>query len=1191
MRYFLAIVICIITVSAHAADRLVPSQYANIQAAVNAATAGDTIIVSPGDYRETVTVNKANLTFNSTTQYGAKVLGENSRVYGFVSGGNNTSGVTINGFEIFGQMVAGIHVRPDAGANGWTIKNNKIRHVRQFGVSIRSDSHIIEDNYIYFIGNAAEAYAVYLDGTNSTVRRNTIHTASKNLLRSKGGNTIQDNIMYHSDTCLAVNGGGGGESIYNNYIFDCLSAIKPKHTTCTSPRNNGFVRIWHNTVTMFNENALDIGENTPNTSCIDSKNNVFHRFETMGNSAIREDRNLTTVTFLNCDFFDVAGIPLYINDANSAAYTTLDQLRTNFGYEPQGIVGNSGLTRIQEGVFYTPGSPVFNGCHFFDLGGGYGDQMGARNLTLFSPKVVYINTLRAISASVQGGTISRLTDGRKVPAWQPNNTNGWIVLETNGGNPATFGYFSFLGIIPELGTIRTFLLYRGDSPNGPWTIILGDGGNTSSSANYNFFELGAPVTTRYLRLEYTSSFNNLPVEIGEIDIFNYVPQSAPPPPPPPPDPDDPPPPQVDHDPAPIYSGGEGAGTQRYISPGGTGTTCSLGTPCSWATAINASQPDDAIIFTDGPYPIQLTTVRSGLEGRHILIKALNTGQATVNGSFPDLVLINHSYITIRGLHFFDTKAGFPNATNTGGNLTLMRMSNSAGAHHIIIEDNEFEHCGNSCFTALGSTNISSHIIIRNNLFDGTGYTDDHTGRAIRIGSAASGAPGVENVSIYGNIIQDFTGAAIEVSVAGRKVWAWDNDIRGAATAASHGTSPEPDRSGLILNRGSQVYFYRNVVRDSAFGAKILTSRNSLISTPSLFYNNIITSVTGNNDVFFCEAGNVGPQSQFYNNTLWSLTDHTVGVVDCPLTVVNNIGINGVANNLATADYASNYFNDVVTRDFTLTVNAVNAIDDVTVAPFATTDKTGKGIFGAAKDYGAHEYGGFPPLPPPPGDFPTTIVLDDFNRANVNPIAGMTIGGVSTGMSWVNGATGTGTCQVIDNTMRRGTGTFDCYVGQQFGASQEVYVTLPNATNHGNLTNSRLRACLQSDVVGTTNANGYQLRIQKQDAAPDRLMIEILTTGSATTLGDFFEQEMVDGDKMGLEILEGGTLNAWVNIGGSGWELKFTRNNTTYDCANTYIGAAPHANALQWFDDYGGGTSVSSPPGNLLVPPIIFFKSD
>ncbi len=110
-------------------------QYASIQAAVNAAAAGDTINVAPGTYTETVTVGagKNNLTLHSTTPYGAVVQSPNvAGIQGLlvVRGALN---VTIDGFQIQGPAFGNSHsleagILIDSGGSA-TITNNRIEHI------------------------------------------------------------------------------------------------------------------------------------------------------------------------------------------------------------------------------------------------------------------------------------------------------------------------------------------------------------------------------------------------------------------------------------------------------------------------------------------------------------------------------------------------------------------------------------------------------------------------------------------------------------------------------------------------------------------------------------------------------------------------------------------------------------------------------------------------------------------------------------------------------------------------------------------------------------------------------------------------------------------------------------------------------------------------------------------------------
>ncbi len=111
------------------ATLLVPTQYATIQAAVNAANAGDNIRVLPGTYTESVTITKNNLEIKASQQLAAKV---NPAIGGsfifFVDGAQN---VKIEGFEASGPFTAvefaGIQVSNGGSAK---IKNNLITKIR-----------------------------------------------------------------------------------------------------------------------------------------------------------------------------------------------------------------------------------------------------------------------------------------------------------------------------------------------------------------------------------------------------------------------------------------------------------------------------------------------------------------------------------------------------------------------------------------------------------------------------------------------------------------------------------------------------------------------------------------------------------------------------------------------------------------------------------------------------------------------------------------------------------------------------------------------------------------------------------------------------------------------------------------------------------------------------------------------------
>ena len=188
--------------------------YKTIQAAIDAADAGDTIIVKDGTYIEEITINKANLVLKSENNLGAIIrpLGTptNNGAAVYIS----TNGVTIDGFEIDGTTVC------NNGIYGWntnnlTIKNNKVHGavnawdgcgiiLLSWGTSGTVHDNLIKDNEIYDTGRMGIMVMDH-DGTNYTVTRN---------------NTITGNIVHDVwKKATAWSDGGGGIQI--NVGKDC----------------------------------------------------------------------------------------------------------------------------------------------------------------------------------------------------------------------------------------------------------------------------------------------------------------------------------------------------------------------------------------------------------------------------------------------------------------------------------------------------------------------------------------------------------------------------------------------------------------------------------------------------------------------------------------------------------------------------------------------------------------------------------------------------------------------------------------------------------------------------------------------------------------------------------------------------------------------------------------------------------
>lgn len=189
--------------------------------------------------------------------------------------------------------------------------------------------------------------------------------------------------------------------------------------------------------------------------------------------------------------------------------------------------------------------------------------------------------------------------------------------------------------------------------------------------------------------------------------------------------------------------------------------------------------------------------------------------------------------------------------------------------------------------------------------------------------------------------------------------------------------------------------------------------------------------------------------------------------------------------------------------------------------------------------------------------PSTPVLTGFNGTE-SPL--------SEGGNWTGGVLGTGTCdKSSDVAVNSASGTEDCYWTATFGKEQEVYATLPNATNHGDVTNARLFLCLQQ--IGAGTVDGYAATFRKVTALSDNVRIHRIDNGSYVQLTTA-DQELDDGDKLWLRRT-GSTLTLYVDTG-SGWTQISQTTDATYSCAGTNIGMAIVHSSHQ-FDDFGGGT--------------------
>lgn len=203
-------------------------------------------------------------------------------------------------------------------------------------------------------------------------------------------------------------------------------------------------------------------------------------------------------------------------------------------------------------------------------------------------------------------------------------------------------------------------------------------------------------------------------------------------------------------------------------------------------------------------------------------------------------------------------------------------------------------------------------------------------------------------------------------------------------------------------------------------------------------------------------------------------------------------------------------------------------------------------------------------------FPTTSLLDDFNRANEVPATTNWSGPMESG---------DGSMNVNSNRLRPDGAGFSAswYDLSTFGPDCEAWVTIDTKETEDA---GQMEVRIRLQDVGTAGLDGYIVRYLPKSGT-DVVQIRRFDNGSTTQLGADINQDFDAGDGLGIECI-GNQISAYRRSAGV-WSLLGTRTDSTYTGAG-YIGLADHlGNAVGFFDDFGGGTVVVAPP-----PPVTTF---
>lgn len=252
----LVVVLCLLLIPITAsADTTVyvPDDYSNIQAAVDAASDGDTIIVRDGSYTENIDVTKPLTIQSESGADSTTVTASNPDDHVFYV---STDSVTISGFTVTGttgEKKAGIYLGD--GADHCTISNNTVSN-NYYGIHLDASSdNTLQNNTCH--SNSNEGIFLWSSCNYNTIDNNTSYSNGAHggifVWKSCSNNTITNNKCHSNpDHGIKIHESSDNNLLENNTCFGNGDAIfvgfsdnnEISNNTCTSNTREGiYLRV------------------------------------------------------------------------------------------------------------------------------------------------------------------------------------------------------------------------------------------------------------------------------------------------------------------------------------------------------------------------------------------------------------------------------------------------------------------------------------------------------------------------------------------------------------------------------------------------------------------------------------------------------------------------------------------------------------------------------------------------------------------------------------------------------------------------------------------------------------------------------------------------------------------------------------------------------------------------------------
>jgi len=396
----------------------------------------------------------------------------------------------------------------------------------------------------------------------------------------------------------------------------------------------------------------------------------------------------------------------------------------------------------------------------------------------------------------------------------------------------------------------------------------------------------------------------------------------------------------------------GWATTYYVSPSGSGTACTLSSPCPLSTGIGRPSAGDEVALLDGIYKETLYIQKGGSASAPVVVRAANSRKAIIQLSNGPLGRVWANYVTVRGIVF--------DGQYSGGNKGAFRVGSGGEValpepvHHVLVEDICVR---NTRAAGISITSGEHDIIVRDSLIQSTGHYE-FWGEGFYLGSKYYADQTVYNLEIYRNEATGCTENILEAKKYTHHFSIHDNVFHNQVLWSDYGGDPAEGNDGTVTLDGHSHTVYNNVLYSNKCGmaAFVVEPEANTKVFNNVVYNGIApgTFAIRMKDWSKTFAAGQYPPSQVYNNTFYNLVNHNVGTLNASLLIVkNNIGIN-LAGNLSASQTTASLFVNAAAGDFRL-VAGTAAIDQANSAPYSSTDFDGRAPTGNCRDFGAYEF--------------------------------------------------------------------------------------------------------------------------------------------------------------------------------------------------------------------------------------------